>query len=229
MNNVILEFLKELVRFRQREFAEMQKAKCSKQMLQNYTARTDQLIKCIATTENANTLICSNKQLSIEQAIEYAEEQEQLQLVEWLSELVALRKQHKLAVEMCADYENYKKRSERTTASAIENANKDIILKLIGVVDDFDRAQKSLEEYESNPVAEGIKLVYKHLLKVLDDEDCKKIECKPGDKFDVNIHHAIATAPMAASQQKDTVECIKRDGWMLHEKLLRPVQVVVAT
>lgn len=206
----------------------MQQAKCSKQMLQSYSARTDQLIKSIAASERS-TASCSTEDNTIEQAIQHAEEQEQLQLAEWLNELVALRKQHKLAVEMCADYENYKKRSERTTTSAIENANKDILLKLIGVVDDFDRVQKSLEEYESNPVAEGIKLVYKNLLKLLDDEDCKKIDCKVGDKFDVNIHHAVATAPMAASQQKDTIERIERDGWMLHEKLLRPVQVVVAT
>ena len=71
---------------------------------------------------------------------------------------------------------------------------------MLKVIDDFDRVQESMKTYESNPVIEGIKLVYNNLLKVLADEGCEKIQCKSGDVFDVNFHEAVASLPREPGQ-----------------------------
>lgn len=61
------------------------------------------------------------------------------------------------------------------------SANKDIILKILSIVDDFERVEELFKDYENNAVVDGIKLIYKNLLKMLDAEGCSKIDCHIGD------------------------------------------------
>lgn len=61
------------------------------------------------------------------------------------------------------------------------SANKDIILKILSIVDDFERVEALFKDYENNAVVDGIKLIYKNLLKMLDTEGCSKIDCHIGD------------------------------------------------
>jgi len=99
---------------------------------------------------------------------------------------------------------------------------------LLKVIDDFDRVQESMKTYESNPVIEGIKLVYNNLLKVLADEGCEKIQCKTGDVFDVNFHEAVASLPREPGQVNGgTIAQVMQSGWLLNGNLLRAAKVIV--
>ena len=167
----ILSYLNELIRFRQKEIVQMENAECNKKLLTGYENRTNNILKLIK--EVANDKQNSQDMLSAE-------------------ELEKFKEKYNVAIQRCADFENYKKRMQRQLADTISMANKNILNDLLIVIDDFDRVQDSMKEYESNSVIEGIKLVYNNLIKILNNENCKKIECNVGDKFDVNLHEAIS-------------------------------------
>ena len=182
-----------------------------------------------------------SSQMTLDEAIQYAEDDslkqeaessscgiQHKQLAEWLKELKELRLKYKTAIQMCADYDNYKKRAQRQLTSMVNEANKRILSKLLSVVDDFDRVQESMKTYESNPIIEGIKLVYINLLKVLADEGCEKIDCKPGDMFDAHFHEAVASLPHEPGQANGgTIAQVMQYGWLLNGNLLRAAKVIV--
>lgn len=167
----------------------------------------------------------SNEQITLDEAIQKCKN---LQIASWLEELKDVKMKYKAAVQMCADFDNYKKRMQRLVADTVSSANKGMIEKLLNVIDDFDRVQEAVKTYESNPVIEGIKLVYSNFLKILADEGCKKIKCKIGDKFDVNFHEAVAVLPREPGQVNGgSIAQIMQQGWKLNGKLLRAAKVIV--
>lgn len=184
-----------------------------------------------------------NRQMTIDEAIQHAEDasqrmlsncnthkcgEEHQQLVDWLKELKELRSKYKVAIQMCADYDNYKKRVQKQLTSMVNEASKNVLAKLLPVVDDFERVQESMKTYESNPVIEGINLVYSNFVKVLNDEGCEKLDCKIGDKFDVNFHEAVAVLPHEPGQvNSGSIAQIMQQGWTLNGNLLRAAKVIV--
>lgn len=212
-NNKLIAYLNELVRFRQKEIVQMEHAKCDKQILVGYADRTDNILKTI-------------KELHMNANVQSSDNSNQTELIN--KELKELKEKYKVAVQTCADFENYKKRMQRQQADIINKANKDILEDLLKVIDDFDRVQESMKTYESNPVIEGIKLVYNNLIKVLSDEGCEKIQCKSGDVFDVNFHEAVASLPHEPGQKNSgTIAKVMQTGWLLNGNLLRAAKVIV--
>ena len=191
----------------------MEHAKCDKQILVGYADRTDNILKTI-------------QELHMNANVQSSDESNQTEPIN--KELEELKEKYKVAVQTCADFENYKKRMQRQQADIINKANKDILENLLKVIDDFDRVQESMKTYESNPVIEGIKLVYNNLLKVLADEGCEKIQCKSGDVFDVNFHEAVASLPREPGQVNGgTIAQVMQTGWLLNGNLLRAAKVIV--
>lgn len=191
----------------------MEHAKCDKQILVGYADRTDNILKTI-------------QELHMNANVQSSDESNQTEPIN--KELEELKEKYKVAVQTCADFENYKKRMQRQQADIINKANKDILENLLKVIDDFDRVQESMKTYESNPVIEGIKLVYNNLLKVLADEGCEKIQCKSGDVFDVNFHEAVASLPREPGQVNGgTIAQVMQSGWLLNGNLLRAAKVIV--
>ena len=212
-NNKLITYLNELVRFRQKEIVQMEHAKCDKQILVRYADRTDSILKTI-------------QELHMNVNVQSSDESCKTELIN--KELEELKEKYKVAVQTCADFENYKKRMQRQQADIINKANKDILEDLLKVIDDFDRVQDSMKTYESNPVIEGIKLVYNNLLKVLSNEGCEKIQCKSGDVFDVNFHEAVASLPHEPGQENSgTIAQVMQTGWLLNGNLLRAAKVIV--
>ena len=215
-NDKLISYLNELVRFRQKEIVQMEHSKCDKKLLVGYADRTDRILKTIQEIHmTKDTQPSESSEVSVKN--EAASK-----------ELEELKEKYKVAVQTCADFENYKKRMQRQQADIINKANKDILEDLLKVIDDFDRVQESMKTYESNPVIEGIKLVYNNLLKVLADEGCEKIQCKTGDVFDVNFHEAVASLPHEPGQVNGgTIAQVMQSGWLLNGNLLRAAKVIV--
>ena len=125
-----------------------------------------------------------------------------------------------------ADFSNYKRRTdeERQTANRFSNAV--LIGKLLGVLDDFDRALESVPEDAQDPWIEGVRLVERKLRTVLESEGVTPIEAV-GTPFDPNLHEAMVHEPTDAYPDNHVIGEVQR-GYRLHDRVIRPSLVRVA-
>jgi len=124
-----------------------------------------------------------------------------------------------------ADFENFRKRSDREKQDYFKYAMAGVIKDLLPVLDNFDRALEHAEE--GDDFHKGVSLIYKQLFDVLKRHGVRVIE-ESGVRFDPNIHEAVVTEE-DASVPSHTVTAILQKGYFLHDRLLRPAMVKVAT
>ena len=120
-----------------------------------------------------------------------------------------------------ADLDNTRKRMIREQSRALEYATKDVMKKLIPVIDHFRLA---LDHGEGGS---GIELALKELMDVLASEGLEEIEVSEGTPFDPQLHHALATQP-DPEIDTDTVKQVHRNGFRFKEHILRAPEVLVA-
>jgi len=133
-----------------------------------------------------------------------------------------------LALRSQADFENYKKRCAREKEEAIKYANSSLLERLIPVVDNFDLGLEAARgEGENSPVLSGMSMVLKQLMDFLTDQGLQPIEAT-GQKFDPNLHEAIAHEPSREIPEGVVIRQTRR-GYRLKDRLLRPSSVVVSS
>lgn len=126
-----------------------------------------------------------------------------------------------------ADFSNYKRRIERDQAAANQAAAGNIIKRYLDVVDDLDRALKNRpQDGEGASWANGIELIYRKLLTILDAEGVKVIEAE-GKEFDPAMHEAISMETSSEVSSGYVIGVIQQ-GYTLGDKVLRPARVRVA-
>lgn len=124
-----------------------------------------------------------------------------------------------------ADFRNYKRRTEQERADLIRSASAGLLLKLLPVIDDLDRAMQSVTpEIEASQWYGGFRLIAQKLQTVLESEGVSPIEAV-GQDFDPNRHEAVIYEP--APGQEGTVVGELQKGYMLRDKVLRPSMVKV--
>jgi molecular chaperone GrpE len=122
-----------------------------------------------------------------------------------------------------ADLENYIKRAEQEKAETVEYANRTLILNLLPILDDFERAFTSLQvEIDGQNWTEGIRLIYNKVKAVLETQGLAEIRAK-GECFDPYCHEA---AGQLEGEEGMVVEEIRK-GYRLKDKLLRPSVVMI--
>ena len=133
-----------------------------------------------------------------------------------------------MALRYRADLENYKKRATQELADTRERANAQLLLKLVGVADDLNRAVNFLPE-DAVDVSwyEGVQLVQRSMENMLQSEGLSRIEAAIGQPFDVSQHEAVFFEPTDEVSEGAVVRII-RDGYRLHSRVLRAAQVSVA-
>ena len=133
-----------------------------------------------------------------------------------------------LALRSQADFENYKKRSAREKEEAIKYANSSLLEKLIAIVDNFELGLGAARaEGEKSPVFSGMSIVLKQLMDFLTDNGLQPIDAT-GQKFDPNLHEAIAHEPSDEFPEGTVVRQTRR-GYKMKDRLLRPSSVVVSS
>ena len=133
-----------------------------------------------------------------------------------------------MALRNRADLENYKKRAAQEMADTRERGNAQLLLKLIGVADDFNRAVNFLpEDAVDASWYEGVQHVQRNLENMLQSEGLSRIEATIGQPFDVSQHEAVFFEPTNEVSEGAVVRII-RDGYRLHSRVLRAAQVSVA-
>jgi molecular chaperone GrpE len=133
-----------------------------------------------------------------------------------------------LALRSQADFENYKKRSAREKEEAIKYANSSLLERLIAIVDNFELGLEAARaEGGKSPVFSGMSMVLKQLMDFLADSGLQPIDAT-GQKFDPNLHEAIAHEPSDKFPEGIVVRQTRR-GYKMKDRLLRPSSVVVSS
>lgn len=126
-----------------------------------------------------------------------------------------------------AELINYRKRKDEETSKIMKYANEDVILKLLLVIDNFERAlsmENNLSD-EQKSFLEGFNLIYKNLKEILDSLEVKEIEAL--DKgFDPNVHHAVTTIKDETKDNGIVLNVVTK-GYTYKDKVIRPSMVVV--
>jgi molecular chaperone GrpE len=124
-----------------------------------------------------------------------------------------------------ADFKNYKRRSEAEREELRKNAHAGLILKLLPVLDDIERAAENVpEDIAASTWWEGMTLVSQKLRMLLESEGVHPIVAE-GEQFDPNKHHAISYEE--AEGRDNEVVSVLQKGYLLHDQVLRPAMVRV--
>jgi molecular chaperone GrpE len=133
-----------------------------------------------------------------------------------------------LALRSQADFENYKKRCAREKEDAIKYANTSLLERLVAIVDNFKLGLEAARgESEQSPIYSGMTLVLKQLNDFLAENGLQAIEAE-GQKFDPNLHEAIAHEPSEQFPEGTVIRQTRR-GYRFKDRLLRPSSVVVSS
>jgi molecular chaperone GrpE len=118
-----------------------------------------------------------------------------------------------------ADFDNRRKRLMRETAMASDRAKREMLERLLPLLDNFDRA------LEHDDGSSGLQLLHKELLRTLESEGLEEIEAA-GQRFDPHVHDAVESHPNP--DVEDTmVKAVYRKGYRMGDLVLRPAMVVV--
>ncbi|MAX27130.1 MAG: nucleotide exchange factor GrpE [Phycisphaeraceae bacterium] len=129
-------------------------------------------------------------------------------------------------LRLYSEFENFRRRTAKEKLDLIGSATKDLISDLLPVLDDFERAFKSIDEKaDSGSAKEGIELIFNKLSKILEQKGLKKVEVKSGDKFDDELHEAITQTPAGKKMEGKIVDVIE-NGYSLNDKVIRFAKVV---
>ena len=126
-----------------------------------------------------------------------------------------------------ADFENTKKRLERDKQEAIKFANEKLLIEILPIVDNLDRAMASLSEgHDPEKVKQGLRLAQEELHQVLELYGVKTVKAL-GEPFDPERHEAVATVESDGAKEGTVVDEIQR-GYALNGRLIRPSRVRIA-
>jgi len=148
---------------------------------------------------------------------EWQEEKQQLE-----DELQAEKDRY---IRLFAEFDNYKKRTQREKMDLIETASEDVVKALLPILDDFERALNDLKSSGNAEVLKGVELIYEKFRKTLIDKGLKEIEVKHGDEFNPDIHEAVAQIPGDKKHSGKIHEVIEK-GYKLGKKVIRYPKVI---
>lgn len=126
-----------------------------------------------------------------------------------------------------AEFDNYRKRTDKEKSAMYEIGAKDVIEKILPIVDNFERGLNSIpEDAKGSAFADGMEKIYKQFVKTLDDMGVKPIEAV-GKPFDPNFHNAVMHVEDEEAGESEIVEEFQK-GYMYHDTVLRHSMVKVA-
>ena len=130
-------------------------------------------------------------------------------------------------VYLMAEFDNFRRRVSQEKIDLIDTAAKGVINDLLPVVDNFERALKSMEESEASDSAKmGTELIYKQLLDVLKKKGVTEIDAM-GKELDTDEHEAVAQIPAPEEDKKGKVVDVVQKGYKLNGKVIRFAKVVM--
>lgn len=140
---------------------------------------------------------------------------------------IDLGKEKDRYLRLFAEFENYKKRTGRERIELFKTASQDVMVSMLPVIDDFDRALKEIEKSGDTSALVGVELISNKLRETLRAKGLEPIGTKKGDTFDAEIHEAVTQIPAPSKDLKGKVIDILETGYTLGEKVIRYPKVVI--
>lgn len=138
----------------------------------------------------------------------------------------ALEEEKNKFLRLFAEFENYKKRTARERIELFKTASQEVMVALLPILDDFERALTELDENDEKLA--GIKLIYNKFSDTLKQQGLSKMEIPPKAAFDAEIHEAITQLPASDEHPKGTIIDVVGAGYKLGDLIIRYPKVVVA-
>ena len=131
-------------------------------------------------------------------------------------------------MRLFAEFENYKKRTTKERVNLFKTASQDLMIAMLPVLDDFERALSHIEEdKEAEELRKGVLLIYQKLSTTLEQKGLLKIDVKKGDNFDSEVHEAVTQIPAPSDDLKGKIIDVVEKGYKLGEKIIRFPKVVI--
>ena len=181
------------------------------------------------------------EELNVEETKDTAEEQPQKDQAEEAAPLTheeqlekeledaqtVIEEQKDKYLRLSAEFDNYRKRTMKEKAELILNGGEKSISSILPVIDDFERAIKTMETAKDvKAVKEGVELIYNKFMAVMAQNGVKVIETKD-QPLDTDYHEAIAVIPAPSEEQKGKILDCVQTGYTLNDKVIRHAKVVV--
>jgi len=167
----------------------------------------------------------------VKEAIEEAEEQINKELEKLKLELEEIKDKH---LRIYSEFENYKRRTAKERLELIKTANEGLIVSLLPILDDFERAEKANQEIKTQGEGkkaqkgkDGYLLIYHKFKKVLEQNGLVPMKTEKGHAFDAEIHEAVTQYPAPEDHLKGKIIEVVEKGYYLGDKVIRFAKVVV--
>ena len=129
-------------------------------------------------------------------------------------------------LRLAADFQNFKRRTEKEKSDIYAYANEKFALDLLDVIDNFERALIHQDDCKDEKMKEGMELIFKQLQSVLEKNKIVEINAL-GEDFDPNVHNAVMTSPSEEFESGKVCNVFQK-GYKLNNKVIRPAMVIVA-
>ncbi len=128
-------------------------------------------------------------------------------------------------LRLAADFDNYRKRVAREHAELTRRANERLLNELLPVLDDLKRALEAATEHEEAKLEEGVQLVHRSLVALLERHGLSEIAAEGA--FDPHVHEALLAQPAEGAAEGAVLQVLQK-GYRLGDRVLRPARVIVA-
>jgi molecular chaperone GrpE len=147
------------------------------------------------------------------------------ELIETLENSLAQKNDQYLRLQ--AEFDNYRKRTLREKMELTKSAGENLLINILPVIDDFERALKAMETAtEIEPLKEGVDLIYKRFTDFIRMNGVKEIDSTEKD-FNTDLHEAITKIPAPTEELKGKVVDVIQKGYTLNDKVIRFAKVVI--
>lgn len=138
-----------------------------------------------------------------------------------------LAKEKDKFLRLFAEFENFKKRTSKERVEMFKTAGQEIMVSMLPVLDDFDRALKELAKSEDKEMLKGVELIRGKFSETLKAKGLEEVKAAQGDAFDAEIHDAITQIPAPDKKLKGKIVDVVEKGYKLGDRIIRHPKVVV--
>jgi len=150
---------------------------------------------------------------------------EELSVEEQLTQDLANEKDKHL--RLFAEFENYKRRTSKERIDLFKTANQEVLLAILPVLDDFDRAIIEIKKSEDEVLLKGVELIHDKLKNTLFSKGLEEVALKAGDLFNADFAEAITQIPAPSPNLKGKIVDVLEKGYQLGDKIIRFPKVVI--
>ena len=130
-------------------------------------------------------------------------------------------------LRLFAEFENYKRRTAKERIELFSTASEEVMISLLPILDDFDRASAEIEKDKDNEIFKGVLLIKNKLFDSLKSKGLALIEVNKGDGFNPDNHEAVTQIPAPTKDMEGKIIDVIEKGYKLGEKVIRYPKVVI--